>query len=58
MLLLSHWLVHAVARWGMDSDNVVLPYLTSFGDLIGTGALATSFIILRSLGDGDDDVGE
>ncbi|XP_004349063.2 solute carrier family 41 member 1 [Capsaspora owczarzaki ATCC 30864] len=58
MISFSHWLVHAVIRWGMDPDNVVLPYLTSVGDLIGTGTLAASFLILRSLGDGDDDVGE
>jgi solute carrier family 41 len=42
--VLAHWLVLAVWNRGSEPDNIAIPYVTAFGDLIGTGLLALGFV--------------
>ena len=58
LLVLANWLVHFLWKSGQDPDNSAIPYLTAAGDLLGTGLLALTWLVLWSLGDGDNDVGE
>ncbi|KAI3382285.1 hypothetical protein SNEBB_011379 [Seison nebaliae] len=58
LLFLAHCIVYLVWNRGGDPDNVSIPYLTAFGDLIGTSLLSLTFLILFSIGDADYDVGD
>ena len=58
LLAVADWLVHTIWRHGFDPDNVAIPFLTSLGDLLGTGFLALGFQVMWYLGDRDEDVGE
>ena len=58
LLLLANWLVHFLWRRGNNPDNSAIPYLTAAGDLLGTGLLAVTWLVLWSIGDRDNDVGE
>ncbi|MBN3286927.1 S41A1 protein, partial [Polyodon spathula] len=58
LLYMADWMVHWMWGRGMDPDNFSIPYLTSMGDLLGTGFLALSFHILWLIGDRDSDVGD
>jgi solute carrier family 41 len=58
LLAVADWMVHKIWRYGFDPDNVAIPFLTSLGDLIGTGLLAVGFQVMWYLGDRDEDVGE
>ncbi|XP_041084437.1 solute carrier family 41 member 1-like [Polyodon spathula] len=58
LLYMADWMVHWMWGRGMDPDNFSIPYLTSLGDLLGTGFLALSFHILWLIGDRDSDVGD
>ena len=59
LFFIGKWLVDFFWNRGCDPDNYVLPYLTAFGDLIGTGLLALAFYLLwKFTGDGDSDVGD
>eukprot|EP01135_Chromosphaera_perkinsii_P010101 Nk52_evm26s2011 gene=Nk52_evmTU26s2011 len=59
LFLIAKFLVNFFWKRGCDPDNYVLPYLTAFGDLIGTLLLVLGFNILWKLwGDGDADVGD
>lgn len=51
-------MVHYMWRKALDPDHAAIPYLTALGDLIGTGLLAATFLILAAVGDGDTDVGD
>lgn len=57
LLLTANWLVHWMWHRGKDPDNFCIPYLTALGDLLGTGLLALTFLILYQFGDKDSDVG-
>ncbi|XP_062522303.1 solute carrier family 41 member 1-like [Corticium candelabrum] len=57
LLLTANWLVHWIWNRGKDPDNFCIPYLTALGDLLGTGFLALTFLILYQFGDKDSDVG-
>lgn len=58
LLTVADWLVHTIWQYGYDPDNIAIPFLTSLGDLLGTGLLAIGFQIMWYLGDQDEDVGE
>ena len=51
-------MVYWIWRRGKDPDNYSIPYLTAFGDLLGTGLLALAFHLLWLIGDRDSDVGD
>ncbi|RWS29138.1 Solute carrier family 41 member 2-like protein [Leptotrombidium deliense] len=51
LLQLGYFLVHYTWRRGVDPDNNVIPFLTAFADLIGSGLLAIAFFVLYALGD-------
>ncbi|XP_050313848.1 solute carrier family 41 member 1-like [Anthonomus grandis grandis] len=59
-LLLYTAQVLTLCMWksGVDPDNSAIPYLTAFGDLLGTLLLGIAFQILFLIGDKDSDVGE
>lgn len=46
LLLTCYWLVHLAWRKNKDPDNVCIPYLTAFGDFLGTAFLAFCFHVL------------
>lgn len=58
LLPLSTMLVRFVWQWGLDPDNIAIPFVTAFGDLFGTSALTVCFALLFQLGDKDKDVGD
>ncbi|XP_066995375.1 solute carrier family 41 member 1 isoform X1 [Anabrus simplex] len=49
LLYLAHLFIHAMWRRKMDPDNSAIPFLTSIGDLVGSGFLAVAFIFLQSI---------
>lgn len=51
LLYLCQILVYSMWSRGTDPDNAAIPYLTAFGDLLGTGFLLLSFIALHATGD-------
>ncbi|XP_026219064.1 solute carrier family 41 member 2 [Anabas testudineus] len=58
LLCIADWMVHLMWRKGKDPDSFSIPYLTAFGDLLGTALLALSFRFLWLIGDQDSDVGD
>lgn len=58
LLLVADWFVHCIWRWGLDPDNIAIPFLTALGDLLGTGLLYVGFRVMWLLGDRDEDVGD
>ncbi|XP_065910900.1 solute carrier family 41 member 1-like [Dysidea avara] len=58
LLTVAYWLVHFLWKRSCDPDNFAIPYLTAFGDLLGTGLLAVVWLILWHIGDKDEDVGD
>ncbi|XP_065350062.1 solute carrier family 41 member 1-like isoform X2 [Cloeon dipterum] len=58
LLYMSHVMVHWMWTKRIDPDNSAIPYLTAFGDLLGTGLLAIAFQFLYVIGDRDSDVGD
>ncbi|CAB3379647.1 Hypothetical predicted protein [Cloeon dipterum] len=55
LLYMSHVMVHWMWSKRIDPDNSAIPYLTAFGDLVGTGLLAIAFQFLYVIGDRDSD---
>ncbi|XP_068595970.1 solute carrier family 41 member 2-like [Brachionichthys hirsutus] len=51
LLCLADCLAHCLWRRGKDPDSYAIPYLTTFGDLLGTALLALNVFILWCLGD-------
>ncbi|XP_015794867.1 solute carrier family 41 member 1 [Tetranychus urticae] len=51
LIQVSYTLVHFIWRKGFNPDNSALPFLTAFGDLIGSVLLALAFTLLSALGD-------
>lgn len=51
LLYLCQILVYLLWSRGTDPDNAAIPYLTAVGDLLGTGFLVISFLILQLQGD-------
>ena len=49
LLFFCQWIVALLWSMGVDPDNAAIPYLTAFGDLLGTLLLFVVFIILDSL---------
>ncbi|XP_032595990.1 solute carrier family 41 member 2 [Drosophila grimshawi] len=47
LLLSAHVLVHALWIFKIDPDSAAIPYLTAFGDSLGTGLLAITFLIVQ-----------
>ena len=58
LLYMSVVMVHWMWKLSINPDNSAIPYLTAFGDLIGTGLLASAFHILFLVGDKDSDLGD
>ncbi|XP_060766630.1 solute carrier family 41 member 1-like [Neoarius graeffei] len=58
LLYLADLMVYWMWKRGMDPDTCSIPYLTAFGDLLGTGFLALCFYILWMIGDGSMDMGD
>ncbi|XP_060766634.1 solute carrier family 41 member 1-like [Neoarius graeffei] len=58
LLYLADLMVYWMWKRGMDPDTCSIPYLTTFGDLLGTGFLALCFYILWMIGDGSMDMGD
>nr|CAD7198010.1 unnamed protein product [Timema douglasi] len=52
LLFIGHILVHFMWKLKIDPDNAVIPYLTSIGDLAGSGILVMGFIFLTRIGYG------
>nr|CAD7591128.1 unnamed protein product [Timema genevievae] len=50
LLYIGHILVHFMWKLKIDPDNAVIPYLTSIGDLAGSGILVMGFIFLTRIG--------
>lgn len=50
LLLIGYWIVHYAWSRNKNPDNICIPYLTAFGDLIGTAFLAICFHLLFLLG--------
>lgn len=46
LLYIAQWMVAFVWRHERDPDNVCIPYLTAFGDLLGTALLTCVFLLL------------
>ncbi|RWS15349.1 solute carrier-like protein [Dinothrombium tinctorium] len=51
LLYLAHVLVHWTWKLFMNPDNSVIPFLTAFADLIGSGLLAIAFFLLLLFND-------
>uniref|UniRef100_A0A2L2Y4X6 Solute carrier family 41 member 1 n=1 Tax=Parasteatoda tepidariorum TaxID=114398 RepID=A0A2L2Y4X6_PARTP len=49
LLYMAHCFVLWLWRWGFDPDDAAIPYLTAFGDLIGTGFLLLAFIAMDAV---------
>jgi solute carrier family 41 len=58
LLLVADWMVHFIWKHGYDPDNIVIPFMTALGDLLGTGLLSLGFLAMWYVGDRDEDVGE
>uniref|UniRef100_A0A6A7FNJ2 Solute carrier family 41 member 1-like isoform X2 n=2 Tax=Hirondellea gigas TaxID=1518452 RepID=A0A6A7FNJ2_9CRUS len=58
LLYMSVVMVHWMWSVCIDPDNSAIPYLTAFGDLLGTGLLAIAFHLLYLVGDKDSDLGD
>lgn len=58
LLPLANFLVRFIWDFGLDPDNIAIPFVTAFGDLFGTAALTICFAVLWQLGDQDTDVGD
>ncbi|GFU05464.1 solute carrier family 41 member 1 [Nephila pilipes] len=50
LLYMAHCFVHWLWKWGFDPDDAAIPYLTAFGDLLGTGFLLVAFLALDAVG--------
>lgn len=46
LLYMAHCFVHWLWKWGLDPDDAAIPYLTAFGDLLGTGFLLVAFLAM------------
>ncbi|XP_054710624.1 solute carrier family 41 member 1-like [Uloborus diversus] len=46
LLYMAHCFVHWLWKWGFDPDDAAIPYLTAFGDLLGTGFLLVAFLAM------------
>merc|ERR1712088_1248335 len=51
LLYLCQIIVYSMWSSGTDPDNAAIPYLTAFGDLLGTAFLLLAFIALTAAGD-------
>lgn len=49
LLYMAHCFVHWLWKWGFDPDDAAIPYLTAFGDLLGTAFLLIAFIAMEAL---------
>ena len=49
-------MVRILWKRGNDPDNFSIPYVTALGDLLGTGLLASAFVIISYVGDSSVDV--
>ncbi|GFY60215.1 solute carrier family 41 member 1 [Trichonephila inaurata madagascariensis] len=49
LLYMAHCFVHWLWKWGFDPDDAAIPYLTAFGDLIGTGFLLVAFLAMDAV---------
>ncbi|KFM68255.1 Solute carrier family 41 member 1, partial [Stegodyphus mimosarum] len=49
LLYMAHCFVHWLWKWGFDPDDAAIPYLTAFGDLLGTGFLLVAFLAMDAL---------
>ncbi|KAF8767839.1 Solute carrier family 41 member 2 like protein [Argiope bruennichi] len=49
LLYMAHCLVHWLWKWGFDPDDAAIPYLTAFGDLLGTAFLFVAFIAMDAV---------
>jgi len=49
LLYMAHIFVHWLWKWGLDPDDAAIPYLTAFGDLIGTGFLLIAFLAMDAV---------
>lgn len=50
LLLATHVIIHALWRRNQDPDSTAIPYVTSLGDLLGTGLLALVFWLMTLMG--------
>ncbi|XP_064489079.1 solute carrier family 41 member 1-like [Ornithodoros turicata] len=50
LLQLTHSLIAIMWRRKMDPDTAAIPFVTAFGDLIGTGLLALDFWFMATIG--------
>jgi solute carrier family 41 len=50
--MLAHVIIHAMWRFKIDPDTASIPYLTAFGDLIGSSLLFAAFSFLEAIGHG------
>jgi len=51
LLYVAHIMIHWMWKRKIDPDNSAIPYLTSFGDLLGISLLAIAFQLLYLVGD-------
>ena len=51
LLYLCQVLVYSMWSRGMDPDNAAIPYLTAFGDFLGSAFLVFSFLLLKVVRD-------
>ncbi|XP_017778722.1 PREDICTED: solute carrier family 41 member 1-like isoform X1 [Nicrophorus vespilloides] len=58
LLYIAQVIIVWMWEMGTDPDNSAIPYLTAFGDLLGTLLLGIAFQILFLIGDRDSDVGD
>ncbi|XP_069694265.1 solute carrier family 41 member 1 [Periplaneta americana] len=49
LLYIAHLLIHLMWKWKVDPDNSSIPFLTAFGDVLGTSLLALAFFFLDTL---------
>ncbi|CAL1267589.1 unnamed protein product [Larinioides sclopetarius] len=49
LLYMAHCFVHWLWKWGFDPDDAAIPYLTAFGDLLGTAFLFVAFIAMDAV---------
>lgn len=47
LLYITGLLVKLSLKYKMDPDNLIIPYITGFGDLIGSLLLTLAFIFYR-----------
>ncbi|XP_074600556.1 solute carrier family 41 member 1-like isoform X2 [Brevipalpus obovatus] len=51
LIQISYSLVHFLWKRGVNPDNSALPFLTAFGDLIGSALLAMAFVVMMLFND-------